>query len=641
MDYGTYLREKTRKLQEQADEAKSSIFAGCNIYITGHTRPPLQELRRLITSNGGLHAVYFTGTQTVTHIVSSGLTARKREQFSKFRVVKPEWIIESIREGRLLAWSKYRTIPLPAGNQKLSLVNEKGDQPNLGRVESCLDPRFIESFYSRSRLHHLSTWKSELKTRFQTHLDRKLSSHENRFIIHVDFDSFFVSVALQRRPHLADKPVCVSNGGDSADVASCNYIARSFGVQNGMWVNHAKKLCPDLVALPYEFREYEIASTALYQVLSSLNAEVFYPISVDEAILDITTLVQADHSEDTLIDFASDLRAQIRRAAGIEASVGIGPSILAAKMALKRAKPGGQAYLSREMLVQDLSDMEVTILPGIGRNVSHKLGSLKLVKDVRNAGELRLQDLVGAKLGTKLWKYSNGIDDNWEWLYSGKEPKSVGVDISWGVRLANQEEVQRFVSSMASELHKRFKRTGCQITGLTAKLSIRSPHAPIDPPKFLGHGECDSSSASRILTRIEALQPTAKSLIMELVGSKPPTDIRGIGLTLKLTKNTSDQLAIKTLVSKTKKTENKFANKDINLSYIEDWISSQETPHYGDVSLIEQYILEGHWTQGYEVLAWMRRIAPQGQWQVLVNILSDKLNEKVKMETGNSGYVEI
>jgi DNA repair protein REV1 len=64
-------------------------------------------------------------------------------------------------------------------------------------------------------------------------------------------DCFFASIAIRDRPELVSMPVGVchsqSGGGElqSSDVASCNYVARGFGVRNGMSVGRARSLCPE------------------------------------------------------------------------------------------------------------------------------------------------------------------------------------------------------------------------------------------------------------------------------------------------------------------------------------------------------------------------------------------------------------
>lgn len=80
------------------------------------------------------------------------------------------------------------------------------------------DPGFMNEFYSNSRLHHLSMWRSELK-RFATMIHkaatkegtvkRAMNQRLERTIMHIDMDSFFVSVALKEKPELKGKPVAV------------------------------------------------------------------------------------------------------------------------------------------------------------------------------------------------------------------------------------------------------------------------------------------------------------------------------------------------------------------------------------------------------------------------------------------------
>jgi DNA repair protein REV1 len=66
-------------------------------------------------------------------------------------------------------------------------------------------------------------------------------------------DCFFASVALRSRPELMNAPVGISHsqgrgGNKSSDVASCNYVARQFGVRNGMSIGRARALCPQVVS---------------------------------------------------------------------------------------------------------------------------------------------------------------------------------------------------------------------------------------------------------------------------------------------------------------------------------------------------------------------------------------------------------
>ena len=160
---------------------------------------------------------------------------------------------------------------------------------------TSMAPGFIAGYYANSRLHHLSTWKAELRTlvtEAQEHAERgdvhrasestvgvsmrhvalatknplkgkeKAGSTTEQVIMHVDFDAFFVSAGLLSRPHLRGKPVVVchsqhAQGGTSStsEIASASYEARGFGIKNGMSLQQARKLCSDVVMIPYEFEK--------------------------------------------------------------------------------------------------------------------------------------------------------------------------------------------------------------------------------------------------------------------------------------------------------------------------------------------------------------------------------------------------
>ena len=110
-------------------------------------------------------------------------------------------------------------------------------KPSL-RSSTVVNPDFLKSYFDQSRLHHLSTWKADLKNQMQyltSQKPRRLKKTGARWIMHVDFDCFFCSVSLVSRPELKEKPVCVGHGGArSGEIASCNYPAREFGIYNGM-----------------------------------------------------------------------------------------------------------------------------------------------------------------------------------------------------------------------------------------------------------------------------------------------------------------------------------------------------------------------------------------------------------------------
>jgi DNA repair protein REV1 len=297
--------------------------------------------------------------------------------------------------------------------------------PSL-RSSTVLNPDFLKSYFDQSRLHHLSTWKADLKNQMQ-----QLTSSQKprrtrtgaRCIMHVDFDCFFCSVSLLSRPELKDKPVVVGHGGaKSGEIASCNYVAREFGVHNGMSMGRGFELCKDLVCLPYDFPGYERASRAFYEILLSVNADAIQAVSVDEALLDVSSL-EADA-------LATSIRDRVREKTQCEVSIGIGGNILQAKLALRKAKPCGQYHLQAQDVQEFLQNVEVRDLPGVGWKLSEKLEEMNIstVGDVRTKSLGELKTKLGPKTGEKLYGFARGID-NTE-VGEIVERKSVSVEVN-------------------------------------------------------------------------------------------------------------------------------------------------------------------------------------------------------------------
>jgi len=91
-----------------------------------------------------------------------------------------------------------------------------------------------------------------------------------RSIIHLDMDCFFASVAALAEPAFKGKPLAVSHSNSAqgtGEVSSANYEARKFGIRASMFIAEAKKRCPHLIVMPYQFDKYEEVSEQVSPVL--------------------------------------------------------------------------------------------------------------------------------------------------------------------------------------------------------------------------------------------------------------------------------------------------------------------------------------------------------------------------------------
>lgn len=422
------------------------------------------------------------------------------------------------------------------------------------RKSSTANPEFLKQFYSESRLHHLSTWKANLKSSMQRLAAEKGLSQKTfkkkpgarGYIMHVDFDSFFCAVSLKRHPEYADKPTAIAHGtGPGSEIASCNYPAREFGVKNGMWMKKATELCPDLKVLPYDFPAYEEASRIFYESIMTVGG-VVQSVSIDEALVDATAVVHSSsgsqgigidegniwREQQKANEIAKTLRQTIKNKTGCDVSVGIGGNILQAKVALRRAKPAGQFQMTPDDVLDVIGELKVEQLPGVAYSIGGKLEELGIcfVKDIRDVPKERLTTTLGPKTGEKLYEYSRGIDKT----EVGDQPprKSVSAEVSWGIRFISQEEAEEFVYNLCKELEKRLLNEQVKGKHVTMKIMRRSMNAPLDPAKHLGHGKCDTFNKSTtfgVATHdYETIGKEAVSMLRSFKFS--PGDLRGLGV---------------------------------------------------------------------------------------------------------------
>ena len=301
--------------------------------------------------------------------------------------MKPNWITDCIKAQKLLDFKPYLLITNQRTNQPpIEFKNVSKEEyienniPHISEVDrikpspskktlDAKDEKFLGEFYNNSRLHLISFMKSHFKN-YVTQLRNKnkemifpqrqnLTSFKSiqqnngdvatqgKIIMHIDMDCFFVSVSLRSYPDLRGKPVGVAHakgnkhdGSESwSEIASCSYEARECGVKNGMFVGPAKNICPDLKIIPYDFEGYQSVAQTLYDTVSKYTLDI-QAVSCDEMLVDLTSMIDTKASFN-VIEFGEELRKEIYEATSCTASVGMGPNILLAKIATKRAKPNG------------------------------------------------------------------------------------------------------------------------------------------------------------------------------------------------------------------------------------------------------------------------------------------------------------
>src|SRR3954470_17935937 len=109
----------------------------------------------------------------------------------------------------------------------------------------------------------------------------------DRQVMHMDLDSFFVSVERKNNPKLHGKPVLVGGSSDRGVVASCSYEARSFGIHSAMPMRTARQLCPQAIVVRGDHEQYSNYSHMVTEIIRE-TVPVVEKSSIDEFYADMS-----------------------------------------------------------------------------------------------------------------------------------------------------------------------------------------------------------------------------------------------------------------------------------------------------------------------------------------------------------------
>ncbi len=212
--------------------------------------------------------------------------------------------------------------------------------------------------------------------------NHKITRNQNRYFIHLDIDAFFAQVEQRDNPKLKGKPVSVGgNGGMKGICMTASYEARACGVEIGMSVVEAMRLCPDLISVPSYGTKYEaILQNILHHISKHVPDEFIEQYSIDECFLEITHVVKDWFSATKL---AHKLKKLIWDIEHLTSSIGLSYNKSYSKIATKFDKPDGLCVIREEN--QDIMYKQpVDKIWGIGRRIAARMRLL----GIQTIGEL-------------------------------------------------------------------------------------------------------------------------------------------------------------------------------------------------------------------------------------------------------------
>lgn len=291
-------------------------------------------------------------------------------------------------------------------------------------------------------------------------------------VLHLDMDAFYASVEQLHKPSLRGKPVVVGGVGGRGVVSTASYEARVFGVRSAMPMSEARRRCPNAAFLAPRFAAYAAVSTVVMRLLRERSALV-EPLSLDEAFVD---LAAPSAGAVPPLDLAAvraigaRLRADIRAATGITASVGAGSSKSIAKIASDACKPDGLLVVPPGAEQDLLDPLPVRALWTVGPATADRLrrAGVGTVAELRRLAESDLVAMFGQAHGRGLYALATGQDDRP--VVADREAKSVSVEDTFERDLVDRARLGQELDRLAERLADRLRRSGRSGRTVTVKL---------------------------------------------------------------------------------------------------------------------------------------------------------------------------
>lgn len=289
-------------------------------------------------------------------------------------------------------------------------------------------------------------------------------------MLHVDMDSFFVSVELLDFPELRGRPVAAAHDTARSVVSSASYEARRYGVRSAMPVARAKQLCPELVLIPPTFEKYRRASAAVMAVFHEFTPLV-EPLSIDEAFLDVSGSLKLFGSP---ADIARALRERIRERTGLPASVGLAGTKFVAKLASQRAKPDGILEIPPSRTVEFLHGLPVEAMWGVGAATARTLKSraIHTVADLAREPLPSLTRLVGTANAQRLHDLANGRDARE--VHTTRVEKSIGHEETFARDVTDVGFLERELLRLATRTGERLRDAALEARTIAIKVRWES-----------------------------------------------------------------------------------------------------------------------------------------------------------------------
>jgi len=295
---------------------------------------------------------------------------------------------------------------------------------------------------------------------------------DERTIIHLDLDAFYCAVEELHNPNLHGKPFAVGGRPEGRGVvSSCSYAARREGVRSAMPMARAVQICPELIILRGNHREYGRKSRQVMDIIRK-TTELVEQLSIDEAFLDVSA------NQGDKVTQARALQARIMQETSLPCSLGIASNKLVAKIATDIGKasiqtdtyPNAIQEVPHGQEADFLAPLPLETLWGVGPKTAETLQRMGM-QNIGDIAHWPVSDLAKrlGKIGFDLNARAKGIDNRP--VTTHRDPKSISQESTYGKDTNDSEKINRTLQRQAQQVTASLKRAN--FLGSTVKIKLR------------------------------------------------------------------------------------------------------------------------------------------------------------------------
>ncbi|MEL6560135.1 MAG: DNA polymerase IV [Bacteroidota bacterium] len=332
---------------------------------------------------------------------------------------------------------------------------------------------------------------------------------QEKTIIHMDLDAFFVSVECLLNSKLKGIPLIVGGNNKRGVVASCSYEARKFGVHSAMPTRMALQLCPDAKVISGDMEAYSKYSRLITEIIRE-EVPVFEKSSIDEFYIDASGL---DRFFGTF-QWSKELRKKIMDESGLPISMGVSVNKMLSKVVTGEFKPNGEKHLPHGEVRSFLDPLSVRKIPMVGQKTTEFLAQMGVskIKILRQMPIKMLEQAFG-KNGKVLWYKANGIDTTPVIPYT--EKKSISTECTFGQDTTDVSRLKTILIAMVEKLTYKLRES----QKLTSCITVKIRYSNFDTESkqtHIAYTASDQTIINHVLTLFKKLY--SRRMLLRLVG---------------------------------------------------------------------------------------------------------------------------